>query len=453
MPQVCLYFQLHQPYRLEPFSVFDLDQDHDYFETKSNHNQDIFCKVSQKSYRPMLSLLLQLCRMYDDFSCALSMSGVFFEQAESYDQKVIQLLKSLAETGQVEFLAETYYHSLAALYSEREFMKQVDLHQKLIQHQFGQTPTTFRNTELIYCNYVAYLVSLMGFQGMLTEAVDRHLHGRPRTQIYRSQTDKPLPLLLKHAPLSDDIAFRFSDKNWSHHPLHADTYVGWLHDYYQEDSINLFMDFETFGEHQWADTGVFDFFAEMVRQLILSPYAQFKTPNQLLKKFNLSKKVSSNAQTAQQSTQSLSIELIKSTEKKSSFNLQRIMRSCFVNDFSEPIMSLPIYDVPEPISWADVDRDLTAWRDNDLQWDTLRLIYSLENEVLKTRDEHLVSTWRKLQTSDHFYYMCTKWAADGDVHAYFSPYDSPWEAYNRYAAVVADFKGRLFDFKLREKKL
>ncbi len=390
VPQVCLYLQLHQPYRLEPFSVFDVGNGHHYFEGRQDKNSQVFTKVAQKSYLPMLRLLRDLVYQYPDFVFALSTSGVWLEQAQAYQPEVIDLLQDLANSYQVEFLAETYYHSLAALYSPSEFGAQVRLHTRKIQALFGQTPRVFRNTELIYSNEIAQLVSDLGFKGMLVEAVPRFLGYRSKTFLY-FDISRRLPLLLKHAELSDDVAFRFSDRNWQFYPLHADTYASWLKNYRQEEIINLFMDFETFGEHQWEDTGIFEFFKDTVKRIVQDQYSQFRTPSELLVK--------------------------------------------------KP--NLPIYDVPEPISWADVDRDLTAWRGNELQWDTLRLIYDLEQPVLASENEQLIDTWRKLQISDHFYYMCTKWSADGDVHAYFSPYNSPLEAYNRYCAVVADLKGKL----------
>lgn len=390
MPQVCLYLQLHQPFRLEPFSVFDVGNRQNYFAGIEDKNRQVFQKVAQKSYLPMLTLLKKLATQHPEFVLALSASGVWLEQAAQFQPEVIELLQALAKTYQVEFLAETYYHSLASLYSPAEFGAQVRLHTQKIEQLFGQTPRVFRNTELIYSNDIAKLVHDLGFQGMLAEAVPRFLGDRSKTFGY-IDFSRQLPLLLKHAELSDDLAFRFSDRSWKHFPLHADTFIGWLKSYKQEEMINLFMDFETFGEHQWQDTGIFEFFAEMVRQVNADQYSAFKTPSELL--------------------------------------------------FKKP--GLQIYDVPEPISWADVDRDLTAWRGNELQWDTLRLIYDLEKEVLATADEKLIDNWRKLQISDHFYYMCTKWSADGDVHAYFSPYDSALEAYNRYCNVVADLKGRL----------
>jgi alpha-amylase len=400
MAKLCLYFQLHQPYRLRPFSIFELNRDVNYFsieEDAESENAAIFRKVAQKSYLPMLSLLLELVRKQTGFCVALSCSGVFLEQAQAYEPRVISLLKKLIASGNVELLAETYYHSLASLYSPEEFGQQVAMHAQLVQELFDYTPTIFRNTELIYSNDIALLVQKLGFAGMLTEAVGRYLGDRNRTQVFRSYTEPTLPLLLKHAQLSDDIAFRFSNKNWEEHPLTSEKYVHWLDSYGQDEYINLFMDFETFGEHQWSDTGIFDFFKHMVSKSLKRGHS-FVSPSQVLSPFSAAPKLA---------------------------------------------MSLPVYDVPEPISWADIDRDLTAWRGNSLQDDVLRLVYSLEEKVLQSEDHHLIDDWRRLQTSDHFYYMCVKWSADGDVHKYFSPYDSPFEAYNRFTAVLTDFQDRL----------
>ncbi|MFZ5376633.1 MAG: glycoside hydrolase family 57 protein [Patescibacteria group bacterium] len=409
MPQVCLYFQLHQPYRLRDFQVFELGNHSGYFSHKEsssvdNHlaekqlNEDINCaifrKVSAKSYLPMLSLLLELVEQQPEFCFAISASGVFLEQAEAYQPEVIELLQKLAESGQVEFLSETYYHSLAFLYSPEEFVAQVDKHSQLIGQLFGQKPKVFRNTELIYSNQIAESVAELGFQGMLTEAVEPYLGKRPKTQVYVSYTPSHLPLLLKHAELSDDIAFRFGDKNWQSHPLSAKKYLHWLESYKSEEIINLFMDFETFGEHQWSDTGIFEFFRHFVYEFLQSKWNRFVTPTQIFSAI-------------------------------------------------EDQHSLPAYDVPRYISWADVDRDLTAWLGNDLQKDSLRALYELENEVLASQDEMIIADWRCLQTSDHFYYMCTKWSADGDIHAYFSPYQDPFEAYRRYSLVLADLRERL----------
>lgn len=399
MAKLCLYFQLHQPYRLRPFSVFELNRDLGYFSEseRSDDNKKIFKKVSKKSYLPMLTLLLDTAKKHPEFSFALSCSGVFLEQAQQFEPKVITLIQKLVKTKQVELLAETYYHSLASLYSPTEFKKQVQQHTILVEKLFAVTPKVFRNTELIYANFIAEQVEKLGFAGMLTEAVDRYLHGRHRTQLFRSHTKPALPLLLKHAQLSDDVAFRFSNRAWEEHPLTSEKYVHWLDTYFEDDFINLFMDFETFGEHQWEDTGIFDFFRHFVEKSLKHGH-RFVTPSKVL------------------------------------LPLQREKGN---------IQKLPVYDVPDPISWADIDRDLTAWRGNSLQNDALRLVYSLETDVLRSHDKKLIDDWRRIQTSDHFYYMCVKWSADGDVHKYFSPYDSPFEAYNRFNTVCIDLLDRI----------
>lgn len=394
MPKVCLYFELHQPYRLAPYSVFDVGNTSQYFANKNqDKNKEVFVKVALKSYIPMLSLLLKLTKKHDQFVFSFSCSGIFLEQAEQYAPEVITLLQKLVKTGQVEVLAETYYHSLASLYSEKEFIEQVKKHQNKMRDVFAYSPKVFRNTELIYSDQIASIVTTMKFSGMLTEAVDRYLHGEPRTQVFATNTTKKIPLLLKHAQLSDDIAFRFSDKSWVSYPLSADTYVDWLNQYHQHEVINLFMDFETFGEHQWQDTGIFNFFEHFVEKFLRCSWNQFVRP----------------------------IDMVEDAE----------------------VETLVPYKVAQPISWADIDRDISAWRDNDLQSDTLRIIYDLEPKIKATKNKQLIEDWRRLQTSDHFYYMCIKWSQDGDVHAYFSPYEGPFEAYVRYATVLADLNGRI----------
>lgn len=402
MPQVCLYFELHQPYRLAPYSIFDVGNSHEYFSNADqDKNKEVFLKVSLKSYIPMLSLLLELTQQYKQFVWSFSCSGIFLEQAEQYCPEVVTLLQKVVKTGQVEVLAETYYHSLAALYSKEEFIQQVALHTQKIEQLFDVTPKVFRNTELIYSDQIGEYIAELGFTGMLTEAVSRYLDNQRRTQLFSSYTEKRIPLMLKHAQLSDDVAFRFSDKSWVSYPLSAETYVHWLNRYQEDEFINLFMDFETFGEHQWSDTGIFDFFRHVVGQFLQFSWNTFVTPSQATKGVNA--------------------------------------------------VNLPFYKVALPISWADIDRDISAWRDNDLQYDTLRLIYDLEQTVKESGDVQLLHDWRKLQTSDHFYYMCIKWSEDGDVHAYFSPYENPMDAYVRFTTVLADINGRLMEIKNKSK--
>jgi alpha-amylase len=430
MPQVCIYLQLHQPWRLGNYSIFDLGSQASYFTDESEHNKKIFQKVAAKSYLPMLTLLLQLIKSEPQFCFALSLSGVFVEQAQAFEPRVITLIQELVKSKRVELLAETYYHSLSALYSKSEFEVQVWRQMQLMQNLFGYTPRVFRNTELIYSNAIAERVAQLGFTGMLTEAVDRYLQNRPKTRVYYSHPDKnstlsgntaatlqkpriaqeytPLPLLLKHAQLSDDVAFRFSDRNWDWYPLTVERYLDWVEVYEESEIINLFMDFETFGEHQWADTGIFEFWAAFVHRFTQKSWNKFVTPTQVFVGAELERK--------------------------------------YANKWSKKAAPIPDtlrYDVPEPISWADVDRDLTAWRGNQLQWDTLEKIYEIQDTLYARKDEKMLDTWRRLQTSDHFYYMCTKWSADGDVHAYFSPYNSPYEAYRRYSVVLADLMGEI----------
>lgn len=420
MPQLCLYFQLHQPYRLGEYELFDIGNSTSYFDHASELNKEIFLKVSEKSYRPMLSLLIKMAQEIPDFYVALSTSGVFLEQAQMYDPEVISLIQKLVHTGKVELLAETYYHSLASLYDPNEFKDQVKAHASFLKELFDYTPTVFRNTELIYSDQIADQVHALGFSGMLTEAVDRYLHGRDRTQLFTDYSGR-LPLMLKHAPLSDDVAFRFSDRNWPAYPLHAETYLDWLSVYPEDAIINLFMDFETFGEHQWADTGIFAFFENVMKEFLKSDWNKTVLPSQVFAK-----------EKRKQTT-----AWLKKHPEASMYQRKKMMTQ------GPAQWDLPRYTVTSPISWADVDRDITAWVDNALQQDSLRLIYSLKEKVLATKNNALIHVWRQLQTSDHFYYMCTKWSADGDVHAYFSPYQDPYEAYRRYSVVVADFEKRI----------
>lgn len=402
MPKVCFYFLLHQPYRLCDYSVLDLGNHHSYFWQKNyNQNKEVFLKVADKSYRPMLELLLSLSKTYPNFKFAFSTSGVFLEQAQMWAPDIIKILRRLVKRkNQVEVLGENYYHSLASLYSPVEFARQVIQYEALLDKLFGVQPQVFRNTEMIYSNQIAQQVADLGYSGMLTEAVDKYLCSRPKTSVYRSNSTPSLPLLLKHASLSDDIAFRFSQKSWSSWPLTAEKYLAWLNTYSPQENIGLFMDFETFGEHQWESTGIFAFFTQLIAKGAGERQLYFITPSD---------------------------ELVPLLSKAKRRNWLR---------------SLPVYSVDTPISWADENRDLSAWRSNALQEDTLKHIYSLEQKILAKKDTQLLTDWRRLQTSDHFYYMCTKYFADGDVHSYFSAYNSPLEAYRRFCICLADLQER-----------
>lgn len=391
MPSVCIYFQVHQPYRLRPFSFFDIGGNHVYDDEENN--RAILNKIADKCYLPTNAILLELIhKHHGDFRLAFSLTGVVMEQLEKYRPDAIESFQRLAETGCVEFLSETYFHSLAFIFSPREFKEQVELHREKIQSLFGWQPVTFRHTELIYNNALASLVEEMGYQAILAEGADNILGRRSPNFVYRPVGCTRIKLLLKNYRLSDDIAFRFSDSQWVEYPLTADKFAHWLHQLPAgSEIVNLFMDYETFGEHQWQETGIFDFLRALPQEIISQDGFRFQTPAEVARDH-------------------------------------------------EPVAQL---DVPELTSWADTERDLTAWMGNAMQQDALRDLYAMEVPVRRTKDQALQQVWRKLQTSDHFYYMCTKWLEDGDVHKYFNPYESPYDAYINYMNILDDFSGRL----------
>jgi alpha-amylase len=391
MRTICFYFQVHQPYRLRKYRFFDIGENHDYFD--EHNNRFILRRVAQKSYLPMNQLLLDLIEQYGDaFKVSFSLSGSVIEQFEEYAPEVLDSFKRLADTGQVEFLAETYNHSLSSVIDKSEFKKQVKKHVKKIQELFGQDPTTFRNTELIYSDEIGEIVADMGFKLMLTEGAKHVLGWRSPNFMYTNPINPKLKLLLKNYKLSDDIAFRFSQQSWEDWPLTTDKYISWLSNLPEEDEVvNLFMDYETFGEHQWEDTGIFDFMSALPGKIFAQSGYTFSLPREIEKSM-------------------------------------------------QPVG--PIH-VPHPISWADEERDLTAWLGNELQDEAFGKLYDLKKKVKKSDDDQLKWDFMQLQTSDHFYYMCTKWFSDGAVHHYFNPFGSPYEAFINYMNVLADFKLRL----------
>jgi alpha-amylase len=391
MPSVCLYFQVHQPYRLRPFSFFDIGGNHVYDDEENN--QAILNKIADKCYLPANAILLELIHEHHgDFRLAFSLTGIVMEQLEKYRPDAIESFQRLADTGCVEFLSETYFHSLAFIFSPREFKEQVALHREKIQSLFGRQPVTFRHTELIYNNALAGLVEEMGYQAILAEGADKILGWRSPNFVYRPVGCTRIKLLLKNYRLSDDIAFRFSDSRWVEYPLLADKFAHWLHQLPEDgELVNLFMDYETFGEHQWQETGIFNFLRFLPQAILSHDGFRFQTPAEVIRDH-------------------------------------------------EPVAEL---DVPELTSWADTERDVTAWLGNAMQQEALHNLYDMEVAVRRTKDQALQQAWRKLQTSDHFYYMCTKWLADGDVHKYFNPYESPYDAYINYMNILDDFSGRL----------
>jgi len=387
MVAICFYFQVHQPKRLKKYTYFDIGNNHYYEDDVAN--REVFLKVANKCYLPATALLLDLIRKYPGvFKISFSLTGVFIEQCKCYSPETLDAFKRLAETKQVEFLNETYYHSLSFLFSRDEFKWQVEKHRQLIKDEFNYDATTFRNTELIYNNEIAKVVASLGYKTILAEGADKILCWRSPNYVYQPAGCSELKLLLRNYRLTDDVAFRFSEKSWSEYPICAEKYAYWLHTLHgSADIVNLFMDFETFGEHQWRDTGIFDFFFHLPDYVLRHPEYTFMTPSEASKR----------------------------------------------------LQSIAELDIPNFMSWADVDRDLTAWCGNNLQDDALQTIYGLAKEVYALNDPELLNVWRSLLTSDHFYYMCTKYAADGDVHKYFNPYRNPYEAYINYQNVVSDF--------------
>lgn len=387
MPSVSLYFQVHQPIRLRGFRYFDQSADLDYFDDEANG--EILRKVSEKCYLPTNDLILRLIEQHQGrFRVSYSITGVAIEQFERYSPETLRSFKRLADTGCVEFLGETYYHSLASLYDFDEFDAQVSRHAQLMRELFGQAPRVFRNTELIYNDAIGRHIADRGYIGVIAEGADDILDWRSPNYVY-NVPETGAALLLKNYRLSDDIAFRFSNRGWNEHPLQADKFSRWVHDISGSgEVVNLFMDYETFGEHQWESTGIFEFLRHLPDEIFRHPDWDFLTPT----------------------------EVIKAYDPVGDLSFQRTT------------------------SWADLERDITAWRGNRMQAKALSAIYVLKDAVLASKHPDALSTWRKLQTSDHFYYMCTKWFSDGDVHAYFSPHESPYDAFINYENVIKDFQ-------------
>lgn len=395
MASVCFYFQVHQPFRVKRYNIFDVGNDPHYFNDSSDqdvNNEKVLHKVARKSYLPTNRLLLHLLKMHPEFKISFSLSGVFLDQLEMYSPETLKSFQDLVKTGQVELLSETYYHSLSFLYSKNEFRRQVKKHKKKIKQLFGVVPQVFRNTELIYNNDIAQEVERMGYKGILSEGADHILGWRSPNFLYSPVGTSNIKLLMKNYRLSDDIAFRFSEKSWADYPLTAPKFSEWVSQVNGNGNVvNLFMDYETFGEHQWEDTGIFQFLEALPGEILKNPDNNFVTPSEAISLYETAAEI----------------------------------------------------DVPNFISWADTERDLSAWLSNDIQNDAIQKVYDLEPSVYESNDKDIMEDWRRLQTSDHFYYMCTKWFADGDVHTYFSPYDSPYEAFVAYMNALRDLKVRI----------
>ena len=391
MSAICFYFQVHQPYRLRHYTFFDIGQSPFYEDEDANCG--ILLKVARKCYLPMNALLLKLIKRHEGrFKVSFSISGTALDQFEAYAPEVIQSYRELMATGCVEMLSETYTHSLSFLYSPEEFRAQVRQHDDRIEELFGVRPVVFRNTELIYNNALARTVEDMGYKAILAEGADHVLGWRSPNFLYRPAGCDKLKLLLKNYSLSDDIAFRFSNHQWPEFPLTADKFTNWAQAAVASGNIiNLFMDYETFGEHQWETTGIFQFMEALPDYILRLPGFGFVTPSEAADRY-------------------------------------------------DPVADLDVHNF---MSWADAERDLTAWLGNDMQHDAIEAVYRLEPKIRQLNNPGMLRTWQRLQTSDHFYYMCTKWFADGDVHSYFNPYGTPYDAYINYMNVLADFSLRL----------
>ncbi|MCQ2171585.1 MAG: glycoside hydrolase family 57 protein [Bacteroidales bacterium] len=382
---ICLYFQVHQPTRLRLYRFFDIGKDSHYYDDYANRT--ILKRVAQKCYLPMNELLLQAIKANKGkFKVAFSISGSAMEQFDRYAPEVLDSFRALADTGCVEFLSETYYHSLSSLASTQEFEHQVQMHKQAIEHYFGVTPKTFRNTELIYSDAIGAEVRELGFTTMLTEGARHIMAWKSPNFIYNNDFKSDLKLLLRNYQLSDDIAFRFSDQNWQEWPLTAEKYISWIKAS-EGDIVNLFMDYETFGEHQPGTCGIFDFMKAFASLGSKDGALQFVTPAEAAQKLES------------------------------------------VGDLS----------VMQPISWADEERDLTAWLGNDLQQDAFNKLYRLEEKLSILNDPSLWADFGHLQESDHLYYMCTKFFSDGEIHQRFNPYSTPYEAFINYMNVLSDF--------------
>lgn len=396
MKSIILYMHVHQPFRIGHYTIFDTGNRHNYFDAdwdSNENNQKILKKVAEKSYIPTNDRLLKMIKKHPEFKLSLSMSGVLLEQLEAWAPEALASFQELISTGSVELVAETYHHSLAFFYSRSEFNIQVQMHRDIVKRLFNYEPRVFRNTELAYNNEVAVWAQDAGYKAIIAEGWDPILGWRSPNYVYNPISAPNIKLLLKNYRLSDDIAFRFGDHNWSEWPLTADKFSHWLSEDPDATNFNLFMDYETFGEHQWSESGIFEFLKTLPKEWLKNQGHNFLT----------------------------------------------------LSEASDQIDSVGSVDVPNTITWADTERDLSAWLGNAMQRQAIEALYRLEEPILALNDWSLIEDWRKLQTSDHFYYMCVKWFNDGDIHAYFSPYETPYDAYINFMNVFHDLRSRMME--------
>jgi alpha-amylase len=397
---IVLYLHVHQPYRIRHYTIFDAALRHDYFNAPvpdRTNNEQIIRKVAEKSYIPTNEALLELLNKHPEFRLSMSITGTVLDQLEAWAPATLESFQKLVGTGRVEIVAETYHHSLAFFYSRAEFEMQVKMHREKVEKLFGQTPKVFRNTELSYNNDLANWADKAGYKGILAEGWDPILGWKSPNFVYRPTYTDNIRLLMKNYKLSDDIAFRFSNRSWSEWPMTADKFTHWLNQTGDATNFNLFMDYETFGEHQWSDSGIFEFLKHLPDKWLKDKGHTFMTVSEAIDTF-------------------------------------------------DPVDQI---DVPYTTTWADTERDLSAWLGNPMQQQAITALYELQGAIIGSGDLQLIEDWRKLQTSDHFYYMCTKWFSDGDIHAYFSPYQTPYEAHMNFMNAWHDLKYRLAEKGVR----
>ena len=391
MRTICLYFQIHQPFRLRRYRFFEIGNEHYYYDDYSN--EAIMRNMSDNAYLRTNKILLDIIKEQGTkFKAAFSISGPALDQFELYAPDVIASFQKLAATGQIEFLCETDSHSLISLVNREEFERQVISHKEKIKRLFGQTPVVFRNTELIYSDTIGSQIADMGFEGIITEGAKHILGWKSPNYLYCNAINPRLKVLLRNFKLSDDIAFRFSNRSWNEFPLTTEKFSNWLkHIDKKEENINIFIDYETFGNRQSKDTGIFEFLRHLPATVFKLTDYTFQTPTDVIRN-------------------------------------------------QQPVAPV---SVPSPISWADEERDLTTWLGNDLQNEAFSKLNNLRDVVYKSNDPKILIDWKYLQASDHFHFMSTKFFSDRPIHTSPNPYESPYDAFINYMNILSDFAIRL----------
>lgn len=405
MTDIVIVFETHQPHRLrknffwesKTFKRLRKDELFDYY-FDNVLNREVFKRACKKCYFPSNQILLELIDKYKrekkQVKVSFSISGVFLEQCEKFNKDLLESFKQLAETGCVEFLNQTYYHSLASLYPEKEeFKQQVEMHKQALKDLLNYTPTVFENTELLYNNATAKTIEEMGYKGIFTEGAEKILYGKSPNYVYKPKNCKKIKVLLRNYKLTDDIGFRFSARWWSEWPLTADKYASWLAAT-PGQCINIFPDYETFGEHHWPETGIHEFLRHLPSEILKWWHLHMSTPSEVVEKY-------------------------------------------------EAFGDIDVPELGGTVSWADLERDASGWLGNTMQWAYYTSIKRLEPLVKESEDEDILKIWRHLQTSDHLYYMFTAGGGPGEVHSYFSPFNSPMDAFVTGQAVALDFECRV----------